>query len=179
MSGGVEWVLCAHTYEERVLCVCSGCCVHTQGTHRRRECSVWRCGVGVVCTHIGGKSVVCGVCSGPTHTPTHVSTHNMCAHNTLHHECAHNTLHIAHIHVTHRHIAHIAQRHIAHNTLPCHVLTTLLFFSNHSSYITFFPPALVSLATPFSMPHAINAHQIAITKRARNNRCALKKVTTR
>ena len=119
---------------------------------------------------------MCGVCSGPTHTPTHMSTHNMCAHNTLHHECAHNTLHIAHIHVTHRHIAHIAHRHIAHNTLPCHVLTTLLFISNHSSYITFFPPALVSLATPFSMPHAINAHQIAITKKARNNRCALKKV---
>ena len=42
VSGGVEWVLCAHTYEGRVLCVCSGCCVHTQGTH------------------IGGESVVCG-----------------------------------------------------------------------------------------------------------------------
>ena len=40
-----EGELCAHTrytQEERVLCVCSGCCVHTQGTH------------------IGGESVVCG-----------------------------------------------------------------------------------------------------------------------
>ena len=83
--------------------------MHTQGTHIGGKCCVWRCGVGVVCTHtVGGKSVVCGVCSGPTHTPTHVSTHNMCAHNTLH---------IAHIHVTHWHIAyrHIAYRHIAHS----------------------------------------------------------------
>ena len=106
MSGGVEWVLCAHTYEGRVLCVCSGCCVHTQGTHiggesvvcggvewvlcahtrythRRRECSVWRCGVGVVCTHIGGKSVVCGVCSGPTHTYVCTQHSTPCVHITL------------------------------------------------------------------------------------------------
>ena len=127
-----------------------------------------------MCTHNGGKSVdtqVKGVCSGPTHTPTHVSTHNMCAYNTLHHGCAHNTLPWV----------------CTHNTLPCRAHTTHfhvvssphLFISNHSSHITFFPPSLVSLSTPFSMPHAINAHQIAITKRARNNRCALKKVTTR
>ena len=35
VSGGVEWVLCAHT----------------RYTHRRGECCVWRCGGGVVCTH--------------------------------------------------------------------------------------------------------------------------------
>ena len=45
----VEWVLCAHT----------------RYTHRREECCV--CGVGVVCTHIGGKIVVCGVCFVCTH----------------------------------------------------------------------------------------------------------------
>ena len=30
-----------------------------------------------------------GVCRGPTNTPYHVSTHNMCAHNTL--PCVHTT----------------------------------------------------------------------------------------
>ena len=47
---------CVHT--QRVFSA-EGCCVHTQGTHRKEECCLWRCGVGVVCTHIGGKSVVC------------------------------------------------------------------------------------------------------------------------
>ena len=54
--------------------------MHTQGTHiggKSVECGV--CCVHTQGTHKGGKSVdtqIKGVCSGPTHTPTHVSTHN-------------------------------------------------------------------------------------------------------
>ena len=144
--------------------------------------------MGVVCTHIGGKSVVCGVCSGPTHTPTHVSTHNMCAHNTLYHECAHNTLHIAHIHVTHRHKAY---RHIAHIAHSTQTHSTKTYSTQHSSmscphhtFIYFKPfflhnilPTCPSLFihTLLNAPchkRASNCHK----KRARNNRCALKKL---
>ena len=57
------------------------------------------------------------------------------------------------------------------------VCTQHAAYRPHYTFISF-KPILVSSSTPFSMPHAINSHQIAITRRARNSRCALNKVTT-
>ena len=67
-----EWrcgagIVCTHTrYTHRrgELCVevCTGCCVHTQRVLSAE---------GVLCAHMGGKSVVCGVgvvCTHKVHT---------------------------------------------------------------------------------------------------------------
>ena len=71
VCGGVEWV-CVHTHRREVLCAEGVLCAHTRYTLRREECCVWiECCVHTQGTHIGRKSVVCGlsvVCTHKVHT---------------------------------------------------------------------------------------------------------------
>ena len=119
------------------------------------------------------------MCVGPTHnTLYHVQYHQHstrvctqysipCEHNTVPWVCAQHSSMGVHTTLFHG---------CAHNTLPrvctqhsstgVHTTLYLVMSSPHySSYITFFPPALVSSSTPFSIPRErykqnINASQI-------------------